>query len=732
MTNDAMATARDLHLGGRIEEAEALYREALRRVPDDTGLLQGLGVLVYQGGRADEAADLFARGLALQPDSPALHANRGEAIRVLGRLDEAIEHLRMALALDPDLPDAWNSLGLIAYEQERFDEAEAAYRESLRIRPRFTMAYINLGSVLQALGREDDAIRALRAALEIDPDHLVALMHLGTVLCEAGDPDLLDEAEAHFRRAAELAPHSSEVINNLGNARLQQGCIDAALECYLRAFELDPRGAIPRLNIARLIQNRGQYDEAAALYEEAQALEPDPAQYHENLGGLAACRGRFDEAARHFRQAVEHDPSFAGAHLGLGRAVLEQGRLDEAEPCLREALRLDPSQSDALVALARLQAERGDFDLSCRSARAALALRPGLSDAYCQLSINLKGRMPDDEIEAMRGLLGHRYLPEANRGSLSFGLAAVLDARGLRHEAAELFEAGNARIAAARAARGEMYDPDRYTDHIARLIATFSEGFLAGRRGWGDPDPRPVFVVGFPRSGTTLTEQILAAHPEVHGAGELPDVYQILESLPEVVGRPLVDPFEALGSLDPETTRSAARRYLDRLDELAPPAATRVVDKMPENIELLGLIAILWPAARVIHCRRDPRDVAVSCWQVNFARLNWSNDPDHIAQRLADYRRLLAHWRRVGPLEWLDVDYEDLIADVEGQARRLIKYLGLGWDPACLRFHEARRVVRTASMLQARQPVYSHSVGRWRRYEAILQPLFRALERRGI
>ena len=732
MTSDTIATARHLHLKGRLDEAEALYREALRRMPDDTGLLQGLGVLVYQDGRVDEAADLFALGLGVQPDSPALHANRGEALRVLGRLDEAIEHLRAALALDPDLPDAWNSLGLIASEQERFAEAEADYRESLRIRPEFATAYINLASVLQALGREDDAIRALRTALEIDPDNLVALTDLGTVLCQAEDPDLLDEAEAHFRRATELAPHSSEAIDNLGNVRLRQGDIDEALECYLRALELDPRGAIPRLNIARLLQKRGQYRKAAELYEEAQALDPDPVLYHDNLGGLAFCCGWFDEAARQSRQAVEHDPGFAGAHLGLGKALLEQGRLDEAESCLREAMRLDPGQVDALAALARLQAERGDFDRSCRSARAALALRPGLADAYFQLSINLKGRMPDDEIEAMQRLLGRRYLPEDTRGSLSLGLAAVLDARGLRDQAAELFQAGNALKAASRAARGEAYDADRYTDRIDRLITTFSEGFLAARRGWGNPDPRPVFVVGFPRSGTTLTEHILAAHPEVHGAGELPDVYWVLESLPKVVGQPLADPLEALGALNPETARSAARRYLDRLDELAPPAASRVVDKMPENIELLGLIAILWPAARVIHCRRDPRDIAVSCWQTNFARLDWTNDPDHIARRLADYQRLLAHWCRVGPMPWLDVNYEDLIADVEGQARRLIRFLGLAWDPACLRFHEARRAVRTASMLQVRQPVYPHSVGRWRRYEAILRPLFQALERYGV
>jgi tetratricopeptide (TPR) repeat protein len=725
-------TARDIHLQGHLEEAEALYRETLRLAPEDAESLQGLGVLAYQSGRAGEAAELFARALAVDPGSAALHANRGEALRVVGRLDEAIEHLQTSLNLDSSLPDAWNSLGLIAYEQERFVEAEAAWRESLRIRPQFATAYVNLGSVLKALGRIDDATRALRAALEINSDELAALTSLGTVLCESGDPDLVDEAETHIRRAAELAPYCSQVHNNLGNVRLRQGAIDDALACYVRAIELDPGGAIPRLNIARALQGRGQYEQAVEFYEAAYALDPDPALYHDNLGGVAASRGRFHEAVQHFRQAVEHDPCCTSAYFGLGRAFWELGRLDEAESCLREVLRLDPGMTDALTSLARIQGERGDFDQSCATARAALAIRPRLPDAYCQLSINLKGRMPDDEVEAMRALLGRPHLREETRANLSFGLAVVFDARGLDEQAAGLYEAGNAFAVAARAARGAAYDPDQHTDYIDRLIATFSEEFLAARRGWGDPDPRPVFVVGFPRTGTTLTEQILAAHPDVRAAGELPDAYEVFHHLPEVVDRPGADPFEALATLSPETARAAARPYLDRLNELAARAAARVVDKMPDNIDLLGLIAILWPAARVIRCRRDTRDVAVSCWQTNFARLDWANDPEHIARRLADYERLMAHWCRVRPLEWLDVDYECVVADLDGQARRLIDFLGLGWDPACLRFHEVRRVVRTSSMLDVRQPIRSHSVGRWRRFESILSPLFRALERHGV
>jgi hypothetical protein len=340
--------------------------------------------------------------------------------------------------------------------------------------------------------------------------------------------------------------------------------------------------------------------------------------------------------------------------------------------------------------------------------------------------------LPDADIEAMRGLLDREDPDERRRAHLEFALASVLDARGLHSQAASLLEVANSRQAVARAARGQRYDPDEHTRFIDRLIDAFTPELLARGRSWGDPDPRPVLIVGLPRSGTTLIEQILASHPAVHGAGELPDVRRVFDALPEIVGRPCCDPFAALHALGPDSAKSAARRYLDRLGTLAPSDAARVVDKMPDNIHLVGLIALLWPGARIIVCGRDPRDIAVSCWKVGFATVRWTNDPDHIARRLADHRRLLDHWNRIRPLAWLDVSYEDVVRDLEGQARRLVDFLGLDWDRSCLAFHATRRIVRTASLAQVRQPIYPDSVGRWRDYDPLLPALFEALRHRGI
>jgi tetratricopeptide (TPR) repeat protein len=731
--NDAtIDRAQAYHLQGRLAEAEALYREVLQSRPDALRALEGLGVLAFQQGRAEEAAALFARGVRVRPDLVRFQANLGESLRILGRLDEALDHLRKALALDGAFAQTWNSLGLLAYDQRRFADAESACREAIRLNPRFAAAYVNLGNALEALHRSVEAVQAMRTALRIEPDNHLGLTNLGQILVDFGDPDLLDEAEALCRRAEALSPQLPQAPENLGKVLRAQGRFEEALASYKQSLKLDPRRAMPLHYIGQLLQEGGRYDEAARLFEAARAIEPGERRFLLDLGALSAAREQHDKAAEHYRLAVSLYPECAEAHHGLGLALLDQGRLDEAERCFREALRIDPALAASWIALARLQSEQGDFELSCQSARSALAVRPKLADAYWRLALNLKGRLPDADVRTIEGLLNHRYLSPVVRAGIHFGLGAVLDARGLYERAAACFETANKLQTSVRAAKGQAYDPDLHSRFVDRTIATFTPEFLDARRGWGDPDPRPVFVVGMPRSGTTLLEQVLASHPQVHGAGELPDVHNIFQALPEVVGQPAENGFDALNALSAASAKRASRRYLERLDTLAPSTAIRVVDKMPDNIRFLGLIALLWPSARVIICHRDCRDIAVSCRQTDFAAIRWTNDWEHIASRLADHQRIVAHWRQTRPVNWLDVRYEDMVGDLEGHARRLIDFLGLEWDPACLEFHSTRRVVRTASQMQVRQPIYSSSVGRWRNYQSMLQPLLQALEQRGV
>ncbi len=678
MGDDKVKLAKSLQVRGRFAEAEALYREVLRDATDTAPALEGLGVLIFQQGRSAEAAELFARGVAICPDSARFHANLGEALRSTERVQKALFHLRRATELDPKLPHAWNSLALLAYSQGRFTESEAACRLAIRLSPRLTAAYINLGNALSALGRPIDAVGALREALAIEPHNSLTLMNLAGTFCELNDPTVLSEAEELARRAITLAPQIPTAHRILGN----------------------------------ILEHAGRHDEARASFARA--------------GGgnspTSSVESHADVTARRPAQA---------SHV-LGMAHMQQGQHDQAEASFREALRLDPKLAAAWIGLGRIHAERGDFEASSHACRAAIALDPAQAEAYWRLVTSQKGCVSDDELAAMENLSGEPSISNDDRALLGFAMAAVMERRGRYDRAAARLAEAHAFHSAAKAGRGLAYDPNVYTRSIDRIREAFSVESVALRRGWGSAIRRPVFVVGLARSGTTLTEQIIASHPKAHGAGELNFVQHVWNALPGIVGLPSAGPVEALNALRPDTARVAAQQYLDRIDAIVPATAERVVDKNNENIQFLGLIAALWPESRVILCRRDLRDVAVSCWRTSLPAAPWSSDWNHIARLFADYQRLVAHWRDTRPLEWLDLDYEALVGDLEGQSRRVIDFLGLDWDPACLSFYENPRVVRTPSVVQVRQPVYSDSVGIWRKYEPYLDSLFRAFERHGV
>jgi tetratricopeptide (TPR) repeat protein len=692
----ATDVAKGLQLRGKTAEAEILYRELLAKEPDNLTALEGLGVLAFQQGRNEEAAACFARGVALAPDSDRFHANLGEALRGMKRFDQALLHLRKAAAIDPNAVQAWNSLGLLASDLGRNSAALHAFREAIRLRPRFVHAYINLANTYLARGLPMKAAEELRAAILIEPSNPLALSNLGRVLSAMDDPDLLAEAESVCRRALALAPRMTALSSTLAKILIRQGRTDEASGVEDRAL----RSGAPA-------PPRPESTERAAGQAEVAA----------------------DGSTRTASPTIK---SRAHALHSQGLAHQTEGRLLEAEACLREALLLNPDLAASWSAIAEIEADRGQFDKSNHSARSALAICPDLAEAHLRLATNADGDLAQEDVKAIEQALLSQSISNDDRALLHFAMAAVMNRRELYFQAAEHYDSANLHQSAGKLARGLAYDPFDHSRFIDAMIGSYTPEFLAQRLDWGLHDPRPVFVVGFPRSGTTLTEQILASHRQIYGAGELNDIFSISRSLHEVIGIPWTSPLETVHLLQPGSAKSAARRYLNRLDALAPPTAARVVDKMPDNLNHLGLIALHLPDARAIMCRRDPRDIALSCWHTGFRACPWNNDWDHIARRLADYQRMLGHWKKQWPLATLELPYEELVADLESHARRLIDFLGLDWDPACLEFHSNRRVVRTPSRVQVRQPVHSRSAGRWRLYEASLKPMFRAFERHGV
>jgi tetratricopeptide (TPR) repeat protein len=572
---------------------------------------------------------------------------------------------------------------------------------------------------LRLRGDLDSALAHFRRAVEIEPNLAEGHNNLGQLLLERHQPH---EALAHLRAAVSLRPGLAEARNNLGNALRETGKLAEARQSYAEALRINPNLAMTYNNMGQALQEENSLDDSLAWYQRALQIDPRSARFHTNLASVLAEQEKYDDALAVYRQALELDPSYAEAHCGLGGVRHEQGHFEQAQSHYREALRHKADLPGAHCALGTVREELGDFKDAERCWRTALGYDPRLAGAYSALATLQRGKLPDDDLVAIHKLLADPDLHDGRRCALHFGLAQVLDARGAHDESAESLRHANALARAGAQKRGQGYDPEAHARFVAQMITVCSPSFFEPARGIGVDSERPIFIVGLPRSGTTLTEQILAGHSLVFGAGELRFGRDDFEALSPQEDQAL----EALARLDRTTARRIGEQHLERLRELNADAP-RVADKMPDNYQYLGLLAALFPKAKFIHCRRDLRDIAVSCWMTNFRHIRWANDAGHIASRFGEYRRLMDHWRRVLPVRVLEVDYEETVADLEGVARRLVDWCGLEWEPGCLAFHEGKRPVRTASVSQVRQPIYTHSVARWKHYEKALGSLFDAL-----
>ncbi len=612
---------------------------------------------------------------------------QGVALHGAGRLDEARRCYEQVLALQPHHPDALHLLGLVEFQTGAAHSAIERIRRAIRVNGRVPMYHANMAAALAASGRGAEAQKAWRRALDLDPRNLQALTGLAGFESASGRKR---EAAALYGRAAAEAPGDPRILNNQGIALLESGAVAEAIEILQKVVAAAPGAGHPLYNLGNAYLAADRRAEARACYDRAAGLLPGYADLWVARGRLARLDDDLEGALVAFRRAAELAPSNTGALSNAGNALMGLGRLDEAEASFRAALAVNPDDVESLAMLAQMGRFAADDPALARAG--ALANSPA--------------------IEARR------------RATLHFALGAIHDRAGRHDPAFGHFARANAVLAAEVATADDLAGADRMAAFAEEAVRAFTPERFARQRaaGLGHPSDRPIFVLGLPRSGTTLVEQILASHPEVYGAGELTALREAGMSLATALGRHYPELIEAL---TPEAARTAAGAYLERLGRDAG-AARRVVDKMPANFADIGLIALILPRARIVHCRRDLMDVGLSCFMQNFGAQNWASSLERIALYIDAYRRLMAHWRELG-IEMLDVDYEAMVADQEAESRRLVAFCGLDWDDRCLAFHRTARAVTTASVLQVRQPIYRSSVGRWRAYKSHLRPLRDAL-----
>jgi tetratricopeptide (TPR) repeat protein len=687
-----------------------------------------------RAGSSERAIALFTRARDAAPDRADVHANLAAALLEQRQASAAAAAARAALARDATLAAAQQTLAAALFAQRDFAGALVHYDAVLARDPRSATAVAGRGDCLRETGELAAAAQSYRRALAMAPDLGHAHANLAPLLLNSGD---VDAAIAHCRRAIELLPDDGQPWLNLGLCLVDSERMDEAMDAFAEAEQRSP-SALLACHVARAWERAGDLVQAQLWVDRAEAREPGRAGNRIAAASVLLAMGE-SEAARAMLEALcESDPGLFEAWLLLGRARWDDGAVADAVAAYERALALAPQMARVQVAIGDVRTSAGDLDGALDAYRAALAINPRNFGARCGVVQVLKARSPPEDVAALRSLLDGTGRNAAARSAVHAALAQHADAIGAYDAAVRHLGEANALQWQARSSRDWDYDPERFSASVDAIMATFDAAHFERVARLGSEDELPLFVVGMPRSGTTLTEQILASHPRILGVGERPFAQRNLGELPAAVGVPGADPLALVPRLDRARIAERAAAHVAELEHLLARAGrsradtTHVVDKMPDNYLAVGWIATLFPRARIVHVRRDPRDIAVSCWITSFAQIPWACRLEHIADRIVDKERLMAHWRRVLPGRLYELDYEALVADTEGETRRLLACLGLTFDPACLEFHRREGVVRTASVLQVRQPVYARSVARWRRYEPALAPLVERLREAGI
>jgi tetratricopeptide (TPR) repeat protein len=687
-----LAQARAHHAQGRPREAEAAYRAVLAARPDLVEALVGLSDLATRAGRPDAARDLLIRATALAPKDAQAHMMLGNALLALGDPTGAARVLDHALALKPRSADAALLRGMADQRRGNIPGAAEWFRKAIKARKDHPDAHQNLGSCLLMLGDVEGARAALTRAAALAPKSPVAHCSLAQALFDGG---LMDRARTSVERALALdaafwpaRPLRARILE----AQEDYPAARAAWEdCVARAPN-DPATLPATLNdAAAFMMHDNRFDRAEALARRAATLRPDDLEIRKNLVRVLMVASRNDAAEAECAAWVSAHGVTPGLSRLFGDVLVRAGRFDEARDQYLIAWEAEPDNG----VLAYSLSTTGKF-------KAGDALGDRILAAHAEA--RARGRVDAD---------------------LAYAAGKVLDDRKDWDGAFSAYAEANAEQAARL-----PFDIDAHDAHVAALKAVFTPALFDRLSTLGDPSERPVFVVGLPRSGTTLVERVIAAHAEAAGAGELTHVPRLEHALPWILspepGARLAYP-SCVERLTAPVLREFTEAYLAELTRLGGGAA-RVVDKLPNNFLRLGLIHLAFPRARIVHCRRNLVDTCLSIHFQNFLGDHaYRFDLGILGRYARAYVEIMDHWRAVLPEPPIEVVYDDLVHDQEGESRRLLAALGLSWDADVLTFHEKAGVVATASRWQARQPVHAGSVARWKAYEAHLAPLLAAL-----
>jgi tetratricopeptide (TPR) repeat protein len=684
----AIEMAGQLYSRGQYAQAARVCSQIIGARPGNADAHNIRGVSLAALGQIDEGVAALKRAVKINGQAASYHANLGEILRQAKRLDEAADAVAEAIRLDPDNAQAQNNLGIIHYERRQFRDAVECYRRALELRPNMAEALNNLGNALRLTGDIDGSIHAYQEALTQRVVYPEVYNNLGALLQQDRK---FEEAEHALRKAIQQNPRYIEAHNNLAQLLSSQKQEVEALRILGEALKFAPKNVQTLLLTAKIQLRRNALGAAEQATKLALKEEPDNAEALTVLGQIYHETDRYEEALEVLDKAVEKMPDNPEALNFYGVALKSVGRLDEAREHILKALKINDAMYGAYANLNDLV----DFS-------------EGVGEELFNRMEAIFESVPNAEAD--------QFL------ALHFAYAKALDDRGQHEKALEHYITGG------RMKRTQLdYKESDTHGFFDAIRAAFPKEAFENRKFAGLNDERPVFIVGMPRSGSTLVEQILSSHPDVYGAGEVKHLSRALGQLrdrfPSLPKYP-----EMVGKITPAQLDIVAKNYQQALAQGAG-EAKRITDKLLTNYFFLGLINLLLPTAKVINTRRDPVDTCLSGFTKLFKDdMPHSYDLSELGRYYGKYRELMEHWEKVLPEGFMTVvHYEDVVADTEKEAKRLIEFLGLPWDDKCVDFHKSDRPVKTASVAQVRKPIYNTSVERWKKYGPGLQPLVDAI-----
>ena len=635
-----------------------------------------------------------------------------------GDLAGAETRIRARLADYPRDVNLQALLGALLIKVNRVSEAETLLHQVIDQAPTFAKPHEDLGHLLVQQGRAAEALPLLERATHLDPKLENAWFTLGKALAVLGRGAEADQA---FERCFALSPERRMMAHAAEHQK--EGRLEEAERLYRQVLREHPRNVDAMRLLAGLAARTGHADEAEQLLERAISIAPDFVSAIFDLGRLRKEQERFTEALASFDRAIALAPDDPQPHFLRGATLAPAAFTYEAIEAYEKCLDLRPTHVGALLGRGHLLKGVGRYNEAVASYYACIRERPDTGEAYWSLA-NLKTyRFSDEVVAEMERRVRGSGLTVQSEVNFLFALGKAYEDRGDYERSWGYYREGNTKQRA-----DVVYDPVQTEIVNDRIIETFSGDFLASSAGGGLADPAPIFIIGLPRSGSTLLEQILASHSQVEGTSELPYLIRVATSL----NRNRVDGInypEAVRELKAANFRALGEDYLSLAKVHRRAGVPRFIDKMPNNVPHVGLLSLTLPNARIIDARRHPLDACLSCYRQLFAKgQTFTYDLTEIGEYYLQYQRMMDHWAAVLPGRVLTVQYEEVVADFENQVRRLLEFCGLPWEDACLRFYESERPIRTPSSEQVRQPIYDRSVGHWRNFAPYLDELITVIE----